>query len=590
MAYLVGFLLLLGILVFFHELGHFMVAKWSGVRVETFSIGFGPRVWSKRRGETEYTLSLIPLGGYVKMTGQDPREEVPAELASRSFANKPLSKRTAIVLGGPLANLLLAITLLTILIFAGLSAPAPTLARVLPDSAAFNAGFRSGDTINDVVANGEHHTIREWKDVEHILADHVGQNLSFAVTRTIDSKEQSLTIAATPTLGPVRDSSSGVVQQMGRLDGVETPNIAAVVVVEPKSWVADRLLPPGFLVDEITWSLKTGERVFQKIETFEDLENVWAAVGRKAQASPGEITIKGFQALDPNLSLDSTKENEKTAEKNADKEPELKTYTLAWSTSKDAPPEILAKAGIVSPETIISSVKEKSPAEKFGLKPGDRLLTLGGKQVKSFSWFREQIQSIGANGTTLTWLRNGQTMEAKIQSELVVAADPLTEAKKSQFQIGATFLALPANPPMTKIQTHKPFKAVAWATERSFSLTGSMLKSFYHLAKGEISPKTLGGPILIGKIAGESIKRGFEPFFNTMAFISLNLFLLNLFPIPVLDGGHLVLYAIEAIRRRPLSIKIVEAWTTTGFFLLMGLVALVFFNDLSRIGLFKIFN
>ena len=245
MAYLVGFLLLLGILVFFHELGHFMVAKWSGVRVETFSIGFGPRVWSKRRGETEYTLSLIPLGGYVKMTGQDPREEVPAELASRSFANKPLSKRTAIVLGGPLANLLLAITLLTILIFAGLSAPAPTLARVLPDSAAFNAGFRSGDTINDVVANGEHHTIREWKDVEHILADHVGQNLSFAVTRTIDSKEQSLTIAATPTLGPVRDSSSGVVQQMGRLDGVETPNIAAVVVVEPKSWVADRLRPPG---------------------------------------------------------------------------------------------------------------------------------------------------------------------------------------------------------------------------------------------------------------------------------------------------------------------------------------------------------
>ena len=117
-----------------------------------------------------------------------------------------------------------------------------------------------------------------------------------------------------------------------------------------------------------------------------------------------------------------------------------------------------------------------------------------------------------------------------------------------------------------------------------------MLGTFYYLAKGDISGKSLGGPILIGKIAGDSFRAGGTQFLQMMSFLSLNLFIFNLLPIPVLDGGHLVLFAIEAIRRKPLNIKVIEVWTTTGFFILMGLIVFVFFNDISRLGFLKIFG
>jgi regulator of sigma E protease len=184
-------------------------------------------------------------------------------------------------------------------------------------------------------------------------------------------------------------------------------------------------------------------------------------------------------------------------------------------------------------------------------------------------------------------MREGKIILASVQPVLVESRDPLTEAKKNQFQIGAMFLPIPAPPTQVIVKGDGVFETVGLGVSKTVALTRSMLASFYHLAVGDISPKTLGGPILIGKIAGESFKAGASQFFRMMAFISMNLAILNLLPVPVLDGGHLVMFAVEGIRRRPLSIKFIEAWSTVGFVFLMGLVAVVFFNDLSRLGLFR---
>jgi regulator of sigma E protease len=577
MDYFIGFILLLGVLIFIHEFGHFIIAKACGVRVETFSIGMGKKLFRFRRGETEYVLSILPLGGYVKLTGQDPREEVPPELSHKSFREKPLWKRAAIVLAGPLFNAALAVIILTGLYAKGVPTPAALLQRVLPGSIAEKAGFKSGDEVTSVRSpDGRSIRIREASDLETLVGGSVGTPLEFNIRRHLDADRfEEQTITFTPVLGKDRDSVIGVIKERGVISGVENRAPAPVVAsLVRDSWAGTRGLPSGFWVTEVEYAAGGVQKTL-KPETFEQLEESWAIVAREA-AEAGQVVLRGHEVLTG-------------TDKPSSEMPEPKSYTLAWTGPEERIPPTLEKAGLVSSELVVLEIKEGSPAEKLGLKPKDHLLSLNGERVVSFMSFREKVQEIAGRGQPLqiAWLRNGQKMEAETRPEIVQTRDELTEAQKSQFQIGAAFMTMAAIPSMTILKAAGPIDALNLGFSKSYALTMSMLSSFYHLIKGDISPKTLGGPILIGKIAGESFRQGYVAFFRMMAFISLNLFILNLFPIPILDGGHLILYTIEAIRRKPLSIKIVEAWTTAGFFILMGLVVVVFFNDLNRLGVFK---
>jgi regulator of sigma E protease len=585
MSYVLGFIVLLGVLIFIHELGHFWMAKACGMRVDTFSIGMGKKFLKWTRGETEYALSLLPLGGYVKILGQDPREEIPVGQEHRAFKNKPLWQRTTVVLGGPIFNAVLAVMLFIVLYGVGAPAPAPVLARVLPDSLAYTAGFRSGDNVLQVTdAAGTSHRIREYGDLETLVANSVGQPLNFEVERSkIDGSYDKIKVAYTPVMGLSRDSTLGVMRERGVIEGVETKAAGPVLSVREESWAATRRLPSAFWVDQIEAQAGDVSETFQ-ITRFQDLQERWEQIASRAQGvSEGQIIFKGHRAFVAGMA-DAPKEPSEV------QGPE--SYTLAWTRAEDAPPAKLLDAGIGSSELVLIEVKPDSPAARLGLQPGDELTHLNGRTVRSFDSFRSEIQILAAAGQEIRirWLRMGKTEEAAVTPERVHTEDPLTEAKKEQFQIGAAFLALPAAPAMTELKAEGFGDAIALGWTKTVTLTGSMLRSFYYLATGEISHKTLGGPILIGKIAGESVQQGWQAFIRMMAFISLNLFILNLLPVPVLDGGHLVLFMIEAVRRKPLSLKIVEAWTTAGFFLLMGLVAVVFFNDLSRLGLFRIFS
>ena len=579
MEYFFGFVLLLGVLIFIHEFGHFIVAKACGVRVETFSIGMGKKFIHFKKGETEYALSLLPLGGYVKLLGQDPREEVTPELESRSFRHKALWKRAAIVLAGPFFNAALAVIVFVGLYSVGVPTQDSVLVRVLPGSPAAVAGFKSGDKVVAIdAANGDSTRIRELSDLEAVVGHSTGTPLTFQILRPTGDvnapEKKQITFA--PVLGSERDSSIGVVKERGTLAGVEYLEAGPVVSVVPNSWAGTRQLPSSIWIEEVVYAANGIEQSIP-VESYADLEKAWGrASSQMHNQETGKITLKGHKVI---------AETEKLPDSND-------SYQLAWSMKKEVLPTTLALAGIESAELNIIEVKEGSPAEKLGLKAGDRIVRLNGVSVYSFQSFRNLLQKDAANGSELkiSWYRGSKLMESSVKPELVSMQDPLTEAKKNQFQIGGKFLPTQAPPPRTILKGEGLFDTIHLGWSKTVALTASMLDSFAMLAKGEISPKTLGGPILIGKIAGESFKAGPGPFFKMMAFISMNLCILNLLPIPVLDGGHLLLYCIEAARRKPLSIRIVEMWTTAGFFFLMGLIAIVFFNDLNRLGLFRIFK
>ena len=161
-AYIVPMVVLLGLLIFVHELGHFLVAKYFKVRVETFSLGFGPKIFKFKRGDTTYAISAIPLGGYVKMFGDDPSAEVPEDMKTKSFLHKPVGQRIWIVLAGPLMNFFFAIAIFAVVAFVGEPLLAPKLGDIKADSSAFTAGFRSGDTVTKV--NGQE--VKTWDKLQ----------------------------------------------------------------------------------------------------------------------------------------------------------------------------------------------------------------------------------------------------------------------------------------------------------------------------------------------------------------------------------------------------------------------------------------
>ncbi len=580
--YFVSVVILLGVLVAIHEFGHFIIAKACGVRVETFSIGMGKKILKFTRGETEYALSLIPLGGYVKLTGQDPREEVPPELEARSFRGKPLYQRAAVVLAGPLFNAALAVLVFTLLYSVGVPVPASVIGRVLPGSPAQEAGFKAGDHVVEIEdSSGKKHIVQEYSDLEKLVSTRVGERLTFKVERSLESQEETLNIQMTPVLGMDRDSTLGVNKERGILAGVERAAPGPILALRPDSWASQRQIPFGFWVTEVKYSV-SGAAKSLKVDSFFDLEKAWTQATTDLNSlNSGEIILVGHRSLP-----------EEGKEPKADEIPEVLTYTLSWVTAREKAPLKLEEAGFYSAENYLIEVKDGTPAAKMGLKKGDRIVSINSEPVLSFQSFRDRVQKLAHAGQPIKfqWTRGKESLSGEISPEKVMTTDPLTEAKKEQFQIGAAFLALSADTPKDILKATSFGNALSLGVVKSYQLTATMVKSFYYLATGEISPKTLGGPILIGKIAGESFRQGWVSFLRTMAFISLNLFILNLFPIPVLDGGHLVLFIVEAIRRKPLSIKIIEAWTTAGFFLLMGLVAVVFFNDLSRLGVFRFFN
>jgi regulator of sigma E protease len=338
----------LGLLIVFHEFGHFLLAKLSGVGVLTFSVGFGPKLWVKKKGETEYALSAFPLGGYVKMVGEDPDEEVqPADL-ERSFAHKSLAKRIAIVVAGPGFNLLLAVFLLMVV-----------------------------------------------------------------------------------------------------------------------------------------------------------------------------FTFYGVPVM----------------------------------------------------STQVSGVEKGSPAERAGITKSDRIVAIDGVPVTEWEDLSKRIKGSGGKALTLQLRRGTETVDLVVQPMKKAGRTIFGEAK-DDWVIGIGS--------QVSIEKGNPGLAVVRAFYQTYDYAKLTLVAFYKMIVGDVSPRNIGGPILIAQMAGQQAQEGLGSFLAFLAVLSINLGVLNLLPVPVLDGGHLLFFLVEAVIRKPVAVRYREMAQQVGICLLALLMVYAFYNDIVR--------
>jgi len=469
----IAMLVTLGILVTFHEYGHFWVARKCGVRVEKFSIGFGKpllrwrgkRVPAENNGNsnaaiedepgTEFVIAALPLGGYVKMLGEQDTE-IPEDQKKFAFNHKSLSQKTAIVAAGPAANFLLAILLYWIMFMSGIRDFAPIVGQIDEASSADLAGLQYGDEI--IKVDGKE--TRTWQDVRKQLLDRLGEsgNLQLTVINEDSSQSRDITISL-----------------MEWLQGATEPDVLGSLGITP---------------------------IFMDIPP---------RIGQLEQG--GRALEAGFESGDLVLSVDGLAVN-------------------GWDEWVTFIRE--------SPEQNLNVVIERDQRTvEILLKPAER---------------RDE------------------------NNELV-----LDENGSSQGYIGAG-VELPVLPQeMIREIKFNPFAALVEAVKETWENSVFVLVAIKKMLIGLMSVNNISGPITIAKIAGDSASDGLEYFIGFLAILSISLGVMNLLPIPVLDGGHLFYYAIEAISRKPLPDYVQEMGLRFGLIIIAGIMFIAFYNDINRL-------
>ncbi len=432
------FMMGLAALIFVHELGHFLFARRYGVVVEKFALGFGPKLIGFTRGGTEYLIAAIPLGGYVKMKGEDPTEELADTRGS--FMEARVHHRIAIAFAGPLFNFLFAIAIFIGVYMAGVPSLDTTVGSVHDDMPAMAAGLQTGDRIVEV--NGE--KVELWEELLEIVHNSPGKQIKFLIDR--DNKMLPFTI--TPIVKPIT-----------------------------------------------------------------------------------------------NLLGDEKK---------------------------------VGLIGITPLRNIISYVEKGSPADKAGLQEGDRLVSVDGNPIRELQDLKPTAIDKPGQELTFSLLRDGQPLDVKVTPELKTIQDE----KGAEMNIGVIGLNLRGN--MLKESYSLP-----GAVLRSLEETGNMiyliLVSIHKMIFGSIPSNSIGGPILIFQVYGEQARQGFSELVYLTALLSINLGLINLLPIPILDGGHIFFFLIEMIKGRPVSERNRERASQVGLFMILSLMVFAFYNDIMRL-------
>lgn len=540
------FIVLLGLLVFVHELGHFLVAIACGVHVEVFSLGFGKKLLRYKRNGTEYCLSLVPLGGYVKMYGDDVTADIPENRKAQSFTHKHVFQRIAIVLAGPLMNFFFAILVFGIVAMMGEDARAPRVGDVPPTSVAAKAGLRSGDQI--LSADGQ--ATASWEQVQLTLNKRIGLPVTLEVAAANEAPRK-VELVPQPKLNP---NILSLDANIGEVDGLSGSSLAAVVGVRAGG-IAEKL---GF---------KTGDRIVA-------INGVDLTYFRQLPAAWDQPAEKKVFKIERPLSPDALANAKST---------EQEKYSTQEITTTSTELGAFASAGLESSELYLLNIVKGSPAEKAGLASGDRIEKISGEPIASWDEVVQRIKSFnGRDPVSVDVVRAGAAKNFAITPEMTTQTT-LFGSEEKRFTIGIIPWVQGAPLELVKIKSENPIAAVARGMRRTIDASVMTVVSFVRLVQGMISPKHIGGVISIGQAAHETYKNGLSQFLQMMAVISVHLFVLNLLPVPVLDGGHLVFYTIELIKGAPLSMRKLEIAQQVGLVLLMSLMAFALFNDFSRV-------
>lgn len=541
---IVPFVILLGILIFVHELGHFLVARWCGVRVEVFSLGFGKKLLTYKKGDTTYALSMIPLGGYVKMFGEQNGEGLSAEDKKVSFTHKNVWQRIAIVLAGPLMNFFFAILVFFVVALIGEDAKIPVLGDVTKDSPAYTAGFRSGDQILTINQT----PITTWEDVQNALSMKESHDLHLDVEVKREGSGESATISTIAKPEPNPNVLSSF-DYLATVEGISPYSKGTTVGVLDSS-------PLKAL------GLRTGDTLVsingRKVSYWRQLED----------------TLRGLNANEP-LVIDVLGQREE--------DKETKSITLTLASSEAISSYSLATLGLESSDLYLSRVIEGSPAKAAGLRAGDRLIKINNIVLSRWEDVLNNIKSFdGKKPVALTILRDGKIAELEITPKMTTQMTA-SGAEEKRYTIGISPIPNIAAPEIMTLRSSGAVDALIRGTEKTWDVTVMTVMSFVRLFQAKISPKNIGGVISIGQAASETFKIGITQFLQMMAIISVNLFILNLLPVPVLDGGHLVFYIIEVVKGAPLSMRKMEVAQQVGLAILMSLMIFALFNDFTRL-------
>jgi regulator of sigma E protease len=516
----------ISVLITIHEFGHLLVAKLSGIPVEVFSVGFGPALLKRKFGETEFRLSAVPLGGFIKMAGEDeragPPPEAPAEKpsAGRGFNDKPLWVKASVIAAGPVSNLILGFIFLVVMYMAfGLKYFAP-FADAAPDSPAAAAGLATGDWV--LFAARE--TVPDFDALERVIARNPGQTIELVVLRDGARITVSYPVPK-DTWGSPRELSTEV-------GDVKTGSPAAELGLAPGDTITS---VAGTAVSR--WSELTGiirEKGGQRIQvswrrngaTFED------SVVPSVETDPGTGKKVGRLGI--------------------------------WV---EAPRRYIEP--FVLP--IIGQVRKLSPADRAGLRQGDTIVSVAGTDVHSWNDFTRVINGRGGEKTGIAWRRTGRLFTESLVPNF--ETDQLSGEKTGEIGIWARLprqrLAAPT--------------AVWHALTRTGYVVVQTFVVIYSVVTRKLPGRAIGGPIMVAKIAYEGANWGAEYFIALWALLSINLFVVNMLPIPVMDGGRILLFAIEGARRRKLTDKELTWASNIGWALIGALIVFTLFNDIVRL-------
>jgi regulator of sigma E protease len=654
----------LGFVVFIHELGHFLLAKWNGVKVEKFSIGFGPTIFGFQRGETEYVLAALPLGGFVKMLGEGPDEQESKSTDPRAYPNKSVSARMAIISAGVIMNVFLAIAFFTYVHTKERAELPAVLGAVSAGSVAYEAGLRAGD---EIVAIDDRHDLG-FSELQRLTALSArGQVLHFQVKRPgheglidleleprrdasadaprigisnctslniIDFKAPPGMVGA-PTYGALKDKERetqvDVLVAAGPEGEEPTPlnhvvdynRLVARYADRPITHIIERrpilpsgaqgtaserfglTIPPNHYLDfglrmEIEpikgirkdspaekAGFRNGDRIV-KVDGKDDID---------AMQLPAECFAKAGKPMTFEVVRDAGTGGRETLVLTAtpdDTPPRTKSFNWAGE------PVDLAGLGLCYPiRTRVVAVRPDSPAAKAGLKPGDVINAIARQKdvmptnsiVRTWRWIKSLFVSnkpepLEFKNSDHSWFEVFTDLQYLPIRELELTVNNASQPKKITPEMnpgwfnptrGLQFQSMIKKLPAQDLPT-----ALRSGYDETIQNVVMVYSTFRSLAEKRVSPKQLGGPIMIAQVAYSVADSGFTELVYFLGFLSVNLAVLNFLPIPPLDGGQMLFLIAEKVRGRPLPDSALIAGTYLGLFLVLSLMVFVTYQDIFR--------